>query len=122
MRAGGLVPAVGRPPTRWLGRPALLPQPALQGAFTGQGQLGLGLVQPDADVSGSPQRMLLSQGQDQVARGMGTGWPPWTRAVVSRQVVGPLAETLQEMADGPHGEGQVLGQAAGRPAALGQEE
>ncbi len=38
----------------------LLTEPALQGAFTGEGPLGIGQTQVDADVAGAPARMLLA--------------------------------------------------------------
>jgi len=90
----GLVEAGGRPNAARRARGPLPPQPALEGALTGQGQLGLGPPQLDADVAGPPPGVLLPQGEDEVLGRVGGGGPARTGSVARGQVIGLLAEAL----------------------------
>jgi len=122
MGMSGFVEAGGRSDAAERRRTLLLPQPALEGTLTGQGQLGLSPSQLNADVASSPRWMLLSQGESEVVGRRSDAGPPWTGAIARCQAVRLLAKALQEMTHGAHRQMQVLSQTVSRPAALGQGE
>jgi hypothetical protein len=114
---GGLGPLRRRLPAGGRRRGLVRPQPALQGAGAGHGQVRLGALQLHADVAGAPAGVLLPQGEDVVPGRVGRGRRPGAAGVLRGEGVGLLAEPLQEVADGPHRQGEVGAKPLGGPAA-----
>lgn len=95
-------------------------QPALQGARAGQVEVGVAVVELDAQEAGSPQGVCLAEGQDQGESGMVLTGASRAGPVVAGQVVGLAAEALQEVADGARAQAQAIRQFGRGQALVGE--
>ena len=60
----------GRPTARGSGTEASLLEPALQGAFAGEGLVGMAVLQDDAEEAGAPGAVQLPQRHEFVVEGL----------------------------------------------------
>lgn len=115
---GRLARAGGLPPGRRGGESGL-PEPALQGAFTGEVRGRVACLQAHADEAGPPGRVLLVQ-EDGLVQEVFRGGPGWCRGVVvGRQGSRPaLVEALEEVLHGAGAQAEFAGDGGGVGAVL----
>jgi hypothetical protein len=96
-------------------------EPALQGAFAGQLGRSGGVGQADADVTGSPGGVLLTQSQSQRVEGVTVvRRTSGARSVGGLKQLGLTSETLYQIADRAGAEVQLPGDGRSVTAGLRQ--